>query len=131
MKNNENLELNPLLEKTTDQNEIFEYKGRRNFRYVGNILCLFVSWYKEGKMPIFNLGPSFCPCILMMCLATFILAFFTISVTFFCNEPIVKIFMFCTILYNLYLFLSTLLGNPGIDENIIKHYNFVENGGSF
>ena len=32
--------------------------------------------------------------------------------------------------YNIYLYLATLLRNPGVNPKVFEFYDFVENGGS-
>ena len=66
----------------------------------------------------------------MLSFAGAILSFLSFSIEMFCHDQRMKVVLYGSMFYNLYLFLRTLLGNPGIDPSIFKFYLFVENGGS-
>ena len=43
---------------------------------VGEIRCLFLSFYKNGRYPFISAGPSFCPCLCLFIFGIVVFTFF-------------------------------------------------------
>ena len=93
---------------------------------IGEIHSLFLQCYKSGKIPFINIGPSHGPSLCMMVMAGFMLSFFLGETVSSKSDGWVKALMYTSIFLNLFCYLKTLLGNPGIEPSIFEHYRSFE-----
>ena len=53
------------------------------FQKIGEMTCLFLSWYQNGKFPICNFGPSRAGCCFMLFFAVFVFGYFVFMIETF------------------------------------------------
>ena len=93
---------------------------------IGEIKCLFLRCYKNGQKPFINIGPSIGPMICMIVFATFLLSYLLAFIATSKSPAWVNYLMYFSTFLNLFLYLKTLLGDPGIDPCILEHYRNFE-----
>jgi hypothetical protein len=90
---------------------------------IGEVNCLFVSWYKDGKFPLINVGPSKGPMVFLNLFALFCMGYLLVLVQMFWKiNKIAGLISYGSIFANLILYLMCLLRDPGINESIFLHY---------
>ena len=96
------------------------------FQKVGNLRCIFIKCYKNGMIPVINIGPdlSFCACLMLLVGFTLlVLLFICFQILWnipFLNggkidedkEPNVILFTICIVLItlNLFFMFNAMLG---------------------
>ena len=104
--------------------EVKNYGSRT--RKIGNITCHFKNWYRDGKYPYWNIGPSYGPMVFMIIFALCIFSFFSWVISAAKMNWYIASPLYLIILYNLNEFKKTMLSNPGIDDTIFDHYRNIE-----
>ena len=87
---------------------------------IGEVECFYLSFYKNGKYPICNIGPSRCAMCGMLTFATFCFGFLVLLSILVYSEH--ALWLYCTITLNLICFFYTMFADPGIDSSIYDHY---------
>ena len=89
---------------------------------IGEIRCLFLSCYYQGRTPLLSLGPSWPFSIFLLFFGGFITGFFAFMISLLNNPESWKIYIMAIMLsINWLLLFSGILGNPGIAQSIIDH----------
>ena len=100
---------------------------RSRCQKIGEINCLFLSSYKDGRIPFMNVGPSKGPMVFMIFFALFCLGYLVNMIMMFQKYNLVTASIaYFTVTANFVLFLRTMCGNPGIKPCIYEHYFKVE-----
>ena len=82
---------------------------------VGEIKCLFVSWYYKGRTPLLTLGPSWPFSSILMIFGAFLACFFIFMIKLIKNRSIYTEFILYSILIiNVISLFMGILQNPGI-----------------
>ena len=96
---------------------------------IGEVSCLFVSWYKDGRFPLINIGPSRGPMVFLLLFSAFCLGYMVVLVNSFFNKNKTQgMISYASILLNLFLFFSCMCKDPGINESIYLHYIKIRYG---
>ena len=89
---------------------------------IGEIRCLFLSCYYQGRTPFLSIGPSWPFTIFLIFFGFFITGFFTFMISLLNRPDSWKISTMVVMLsINWLLLFSGILGNPGIAQSIIDH----------
>ena len=85
--------------------------------------CIFLNFYKNGKFPIANIGPSKVGMIFMVLLASLIISYFIFIIQFY-TLPILllRFFHYLLVIINVLAFCFTILKDPGVKESVYNHY---------
>ena len=90
---------------------------------IGEVNCLFVDWYKDGKIPIINVGPSKGPMVFLILFAGFCLGYLLFMITaIWPYQKLIGTMCFIPVTINLIVFFKCMLGDSGIKERIFHHY---------
>lgn len=95
---------------------------------IGEVDCLFVSWYKNGRFPLLSVGPSKGPMVFLILFAGFCLGYLLLMMSTFSNNPTKKTIALISIVINLLTYLGCLLGDSGIEPSIFNHYFKILDG---
>jgi len=89
---------------------------------VGNIYCYFCKFYKQGRKPLFSIGPSwpFTIGLLAFAFMAFIYFIWMISLLKIIDTKI-RIGAFIVLSTNILALLSGILKNPGIPQQVIDN----------
>jgi len=84
---------------------------------VGEIWCLFVSCYYQGRSPLLSIGPSWPFTIFLLFFAALILGYFLLMMSMAGDtNPLHEAFCYFMIGCNLKLLFAGILKNPGIPQ---------------
>ena len=87
---------------------------------VGEMRCLFVSWYYSGKSPLFSYGPSCAFTVCLMFLAAIFLGFYEFTLATCEEESSVWFYLgHIGVVFNVLCLATGILKNPGIPQVII------------
>lgn len=102
-------------------------RGRRSFptrfQWVGEMYCLFLSCWKQGRFPICSLGPSWPYTIGLLCFAGMVLCFM-VAMMFMIEDKAgwMRYVSGVLIFTNLALLICGILGDPGVKQETYTHY---------
>jgi hypothetical protein len=115
--------------KSHSSNKSAPMEGKRRksyptrFQWVGEMYCLFLSCWKQGRFPICSIGPSWPFTIGLICFASMVLCFM-IAMMYMIEDTagyMRKVAGTC-ILFNLLLLLGGIFGDPGVKPETYLHY---------
>ena len=93
------------------------------FERIGEMSCLFLSFYREGKYPFCNVGPSRGPMVFMLVFAGFVTGYLYVLIQMFAESyPRGQYLAYLSMFINVVLFFLTMCGDPGIEDVIYEHY---------
>lgn len=91
-------------------------------KYIGNVRCF---WHNEEGIPRITIGPNWCFSILLFLIVGCVLYTSTVSLANMIKRGaawywiLLGIFL---IIFGLFCFFKTLLGDPGIPKEVYEHY---------
>ena len=94
-------------------------------QYVGNLKCVFLSFYLHGKSPIVSLGPHWRHTIALV-IFSFLCQLYCVvllSHISFKNNPIGCIISGFLCFINLLLMYATILSEPGVPASVYLRYS--------
>ena len=99
----------------------FEFGTR--FERIGEMNCLFLSCYQNGKFPICNIGPSRGPMVFLIIFAGFCFGYCVVLVKAFAPYNHLTAAISCfSLIINLIIFFMAMCKDPGIEDVIYEHY---------
>ena len=102
-----------------------EKKYPTRIQKVGEIQCLFLSFYKNGRYPFLSAGPSFCPCTCLFAFGCIVFSFFMTATRAMYDVTGAKNFYILCTFTQVLNFTFMLLGmccDPGIPKSVIDLY---------
>lgn len=104
-------------------------KYQTRWQRIGEVSCLFFSWYKDGRFPLINIGPSRGPMVFLLLFSAFCLGYMIVLInSFFHKSPKQAMISYASVFFNVYLFFSCMCRDPGIHEQIYLHYIKIRYG---
>ncbi|CDW77513.1 dhhc zinc finger domain containing protein [Stylonychia lemnae] len=86
---------------------------------VGEVKCLFLSWYKQGRTPLLTLGPSWPFTIVLILFGVFLAVFFIFMSKMIKHKSVyTELILYSLIIINITALFMGILQNPGISQQI-------------
>ena len=106
--------------KKRKKTKVTEHRYPTQYMKLGDIRCLFFSFWNNGRSPVLSIGPSWPFTICLVSFAGLIFVYFMIMLSLAKDAPIShQIICYIGIAFNLFLLFGGILGNPGIPQSYI------------